>query len=139
MKFLSYGRDGGPKSNVRGFWLVEIKELFSSALLRFSDGSRDQYHSHAFDSMSWLVFGELREELLTGEVLEYRPGLRPIVTRRSTFHRVRSCGTSWVLTFRGPWAKTWLEFDPVTRILTTLTNGRKVVGRVWPDGHSEVY
>lgn len=139
MKFLSYGKDGGPKSNVSGFWFLEIKDLLSSALLRFSDGSRDQYHSHAFDSLSWLVFGKLSEELLTGEVIEYHPSLWPIVTRRSTFHRVRSCGTSLVFTLRGPWSKTWLEFDSVTRVLTTLTNGRRIIGRAWPDGYSEVY
>ena len=45
-------KDGGPDSTV---WMygIEVKWLFSILLLRFEDGSRDAYHSHAFDCVSW--------------------------------------------------------------------------------------
>lgn len=131
MKFLHYGKDGGPESTVHGFWLIEIKWLFSIALLRFSNGSRDSYHSHAFNSISWLLKGKLREYLiLIGHVLitkTYKPRIWAIVTRRNTFHRVVSEEVSWVFTIRGPWSKTWREYNPNSGTFTTLTNGRKVV------------
>lgn len=134
MRFFDKAKDGGPESNVTGYWLVEIKGLFSIAMLRFSDGTRDAYHSHAFDSLNWVLRGKVREEHVPEQIeiaghlfeaqatLEYRPSWRPILTRRSTFHRVRSIGTTWVFTLRGPWSKTWHENVNGERI--TLTHGR---------------
>ena len=130
MKFWSTSKDGGPYSTVDAYWLIECKRLFSVALLRFADGSRDAFHSHAFDSLSWLLSGNVEEEHLVGATVEHRPSLRPLVTRRSTFHRVVSRGTSWVLTFRGPWAKTWTEYDPQQSQVTVLTHGRRALYQV---------
>lgn len=127
MKLFKRGKDGGPESTVTGYWLVEMKSLVSIALLRFDHGSRESYHSHAFNCVSWLLRGSLMEQHVDGRVDNYAPGLRPIVTRRSTFHRVFSFGTSWVLTFRGPWSKTWGEFHPGAGTSSTLAHGRKVV------------
>lgn len=127
MKFFHYGKDGGPESTVHGFWFVEIKSLFSVALLRFSNGSREAYHSHAFNSKSWVLTGSLREEMLAGEHKTYKPSLRPVSTFRETCHRVISEGVSWVFTVRGPWSKTWYEIDPSKNTFTNLTHGRKVV------------
>lgn len=127
MKFLHYGKDGGPESTVHGFWLVEIKSLFSVALLRFSKGSRDSYHSHAFNCISWVLSGRLKEHLLLGRDRVYEPSLKPVFTYRDTFHRVVSEATSWVFTIRGPWAETWREYDPNIGTFTTLSDGRKIV------------
>lgn len=127
MKLFRKAKDGGPKSTVTGYWLVEIKSLFSIAILRFEDGSRDEYHSHAFNSINWVLKGRVREDLIDYKTRFYSPGLIPIITRRSTFHRVFSFGRTWVLSFRGPWSKTWEEYDPRTTEFSTLTHGRKVV------------
>jgi len=134
MKFLEVSKDGGPDSTVWAYWLFEIKWLGSIVLLRFEDGSRDAYHSHAFNSVSWLLSGELTElEVLPKEsgryfpdVTEHRPSLLPIITLRSTFHKVISLGRSWVLSFRGPWAETWLEQTPDGKQLV-LKDGRQPV------------
>lgn len=125
MKFLEKGKDGGPESNVTGYWLIEVKWLFSVVLLRFDDGSREAYHDHAFNSVSWLLTGALDEHHKDGRLQWYLPSWRPIRTPRETFHRVFSHGTSWVLSFRGPWLSTWHEW--FKGIHTTLTHGRKVV------------
>lgn len=127
MKIFAVRKDGGSESTVTGYWLIEFKSLFSIALLRFDNGSRDSFHSHAFNSISWLLSGRLNEQHTTGTVDFYQPGMKPIVTRRSTFHRVFSAGRSWVLTVRGPWAKTWREHDPVNGIDTVLASGREIV------------
>lgn len=129
MRFFHVGKDGGPYSTVTGYWLVEIKSLLSIALLKFENGSRDEYHTHAFNSISWLLRGHLREEHLHGCEYHYFPGPNPIPTLRSTFHRVFSEGTSWVLTIRGPWWEQWKEYNGLNKTLSVLVNGRVVVKR----------
>ena len=126
MKFLSKSKDGGPESSVDAYWLIEIKSLFSVAVLCFNGDGRESFHDHAFNSVSWLLKGYLREHILSGFLKYYSPSLRPIITQRKTYHRVDSYGRSWVLTFRGPWSQTWHETDFQERE-TTLTHGRKVV------------
>lgn len=130
MKFLSVSKDGGAESTVWAYWLCEIKSLFSVAMLRFEDGSRDAYHSHAFDCVSWVLSGHLTEVRVgwdTPGMYEHAPSWRPLVTRRTHLHKVVSRGRTWVLTFRGPWARKWLEYSS-TRGFETLTHGRRVVG-----------
>lgn len=126
IKLLHWGKDGGPNSKVWGFWLVGIKSLFSLALLRFDPGSREAYHSHAFNCVSWVLRGELHEHHMDGTVDFHCSGKR-ITTKRETFHKVYSVGRSWVLTLRGPWAKTWREYTS-ERGVVVLTHGREEVG-----------
>lgn len=126
MKFLSRAKDGGPESTVTGYWLVELKKLFSVVLLKFEDGSRDAYHGHAFDSINWVLSGEVEEhEFLKGS-RSHRPSWLPVVTSRDDVHKVVSRGTTWVLSLRGPWVDKWKEWVP-GRGLVTLTHGRKEV------------
>lgn len=127
MKIFYNGKDGGPESTVTGYWLVELKPLFSIVLLKFEDGSREAYHNHAFHAMSWLIKGKLVEEFLADEGQPILPSWKPIFTSRRTFHRVRSEGTSWVLSFRGPWRERWNEYLPGTEEFVVLTYGRKRV------------
>jgi len=118
-------KDGGPDSTV---WMygIEIKWLFSILLLRFEDGSRDAYHSHAFDCVSWVLRGELFEQFRARAPNRYRPSWRPIITRTYDFHKVTSIGRTWVLTFRGPWGRTWQEHIPGGDTYT-LERGRRRV------------
>ena len=127
MKFFSYGKDGGIDSKVWGFWFIEIKSLFSIVLLKFEDGTREAYHSHAFNCFSWLIKGRLLEQHLNGSIKYYRPSIFPFMTFRSTFHQVKSNKTSYVLSFRGPWAKTWQEYLPNEERFVELANGRKEI------------
>lgn len=123
---VGYGKDGGPESHVYGLFF-ECKSLFSLVLLRFNPGSRQAYHSHAFDAWSVLLRGKLVEKYLGCGV---RTHVAPcyIGTPRKTFHKVTSIGTSWVLSLRGPWQSTWNEYTR-ERGLVTLGHGRK---EVWP-------
>jgi hypothetical protein len=137
VKLFEISKDGGAESSVWAYWLCEFKSLFSVALLRFDGKSRDAYHSHAFDCVSWVLRGELREHYhpehrtIVGDkcgVKTYSASWRPVVTRRETFHKVdslRADGPTWVLTFRGPWADRWREWTR-DKGHETLTHGRKV-------------
>lgn len=137
MKLFSWMKDGGPESRVWGFFLIEWKRFFSIALLFFKDGSREAYHSHAFNAISWVLRGKLTEtrkydtrpEIVDGgvTVTDYLPSFRPIITTRSNMHRVSSTGKTWVITFRGPWADTWMEYLPKEHRFVTLTNGRQEI------------
>ena len=123
MKLFRWGKDGGPESHVYGLFF-EIKSLFTVALLRFDDGTRQAYHNHAFDAVSWLLSGYLEERFLDERnAIVHEPRLKPIVTKKEDFHQVESYGRSWVLTFRGPWNKTWKEYTH-HRGEYTLSNGR---------------
>lgn len=134
MKFFSKGKDGGPESKVTGYWLCEIKSLFSIVLLRFDHGTREAFHSHAFNAVSWVLRGFLVEKILNkklptisyDELNIYSRSIRPIITKRNTFHQVRSVGTTWVLSFRGPWSKTWEEYTEEDGEYS-LTHGRQEV------------
>lgn len=111
MKILEIDKDGGEESNAWAYWLIEWKTVFSIALLRFSGKSRECFHTHAFNAVSWVLRGELREEFINPSIAgnTYRPSWKPIITERDTFHKVSSDGDSWALTFRGPWSETWKE------------------------------
>jgi hypothetical protein len=125
-----WAKDGGPKSRVEGFWFLRSKKLGTIALMRFNDGSRDAYHSHAFGALSWLLVGELHEETMEYDgsrpVTVYRSSIKPIWTPRRRLHKVTSIGISFVLTFRGPWTDRWVEFDEDGEFVT-LTHNRMVV------------
>lgn len=125
MKLLRKAKDGGPDSTVTGYWLVEWKRLFSIVLLRFDNGTRDAFHTHAFNSLNWVLWGSLLERFRDRPPQEHEPGCFPVVTSRGTYHQVVSVGTTWVLSFRGPWAKTWREYIPATDTEYVLSDGRR--------------
>lgn len=142
MKFFHKAKDGGSESNVTGYWLIEWKGLFSIALLRFSKGSREAFHSHAFNAISWIIKGRLKEEIIEeesiflGPSIKYlEPSLVPIYTAKSRVHRVHGLEeVTWALTFRGPWDSEWYEV--LRNKVTFLTHGRKVVTTVYGSNNS---
>jgi hypothetical protein len=128
-RILFKAKDGGPESKVTGYWLIESKRVFSIVLLRFDNGSRESYHSHAFNSISWVLSGSLVEYLVDQCIVipkRYYRSIFPIHTPKKRFHKVESFGTTWVLSFRGPWDETWKEYIPGVGWLT-LGEHRKIL------------
>ena len=129
MKLFKKMKDGGPHSTVTGYWLIEWKAVFSIVLLKFEGKSRETFHTHAFNCISWLISGSLTEcfKDLSIPLKHYSPSVIPFLTKRTDFHKVDSNGTSWLLSIRGPWCKTWYETDQASPHQTrTLTSGRVV-------------
>lgn len=123
IKLFKRSHDGGKDSGVTGYWLIEWKSLFSIVILRFSKGSREAFHSHAFNALTWWIKGHVEEQFADGSRSKYwKPSLLPKLTRRGNFHRVVAYETSWAISFRGKWKKTWQEYK--NGELYTLTNGR---------------
>jgi hypothetical protein len=128
MKFFFKRKDGGKESTVTGYWLIEAKQLFSIVLLRFDQGSRDVYHSHAFAALTWWLRGEATEsELGKLGVRKWRPSFWPKYTPTSCTHKVFANKKTWALSIRGPWKNTWREYHPKTGNYIILTHGRKTV------------
>ncbi len=129
---LRVTKDGGPESTVWAHWLFEWKGFCSVVLLRFENGSRDAYHSHAFDCVSWVLWGgRLVEHRIAGpdarpgDPYLFLPGPLPVITRRAHLHKVISCRRTWVLSFRGPWQNTWREVEGGAIDAVELTHGRR--------------
>jgi len=129
MKIFSICKDGGPESNVTSFTIVEIKSLFSVMFLKFSRGTRENYHSHAFNAFTWFLSGSLIEHRIDGGKKSswYKRSLRPKMTPRHNLHKVYAYKDSWCFSIRGPWSETWTEYNEKTGQTITLTNGRKIV------------
>lgn len=121
-------KDGGDKSTVWAY-LLEFKNLFSIGVLRFEHGTREAYHSHAFNCWNAVLKGNgLLEKFIDGQPSRLHRRWRPFVVKRDDFHQVRSAGRNWLFTVRGPWSKDWKERDEIG---TThkLGWGRQVIGR----------
>jgi quercetin dioxygenase-like cupin family protein len=127
-EFFEKRKDGGDQSHVTVYFLCAIKPLFSIGLLHFADGTREAFHSHAFNAITLLLKGNFREEYLSGKMVNYTAGDIKF-TPRSRFHKVRSFGNTWALTFRGPWSNTWKEYLSEQKQFVTLTHGRNVVSQ----------
>ena len=127
MLCFSKVKDGGPNSPVDGYFLFEIKNLCSIALLKFNKGCREEFHTHAFDALTWFLWGDIEEEDVSGSTYKYTRSFFPKITKKSKNHRVKASADSWCFTIRGPWDKTWTEYNKDTDITTTFTHGRKVI------------
>lgn len=125
MKFFKRSHDGGKDSGVEGLFLVEIKSLFSIVLLSFNKGSREAYHSHAFNALTWWVRGSVVEYHVDGREIEWTPSIIPKLTRKNCFHKIYALRKSYAISFRGPWDKTWQEKR--NNEIVTLTHGRTLV------------
>lgn len=137
-KLLWGAKDGGPESKV-WMWGVESKRFGSLLLLRFAPGSREAFHTHAFNAWSWVLRGTLVEQTLPergpgwAERLHgdgttwagFGPSWRVIYTDHSRFHKVTggSAG-AWALSIRGPWRDEWREYLPEQDAQVKLVQGR---------------
>lgn len=127
MKLFSKCKDGGPKSPVDAYFLIESKRLGSIVLLKFNRGAREEFHTHAFNAWTWFLCGDLTEQDVDGTFLRYTKKLLPKSTPREKFHRVVAKRDSWCFTIRGPWVKNWMEYNDQSKIRTTFSWGRKVI------------
>ena len=125
MRFFSKVKDGGSKSPVDGYFLFELKSVCSVVLLKFNQGGREAFHTHAFNAYTWFICGSLREEKYDGSYYDYVKSVLPKYTPRDNNHRVAAIKDSWCLSLRGPWCDTWTENTETEKV--TLTHGRKVL------------
>lgn len=129
-KFFTKAKDGGPESHVTGYFLVEIKPLFSIVLLHFAEGTREAFHSHAFNALTLWLSGVVEERVMGngGEESHLWAAGQLKYTPRNCCHKIVAPKSgAWALSLRGPWVDKWREFIPSAKRVVTLTHGRKVV------------
>lgn len=118
--------DGGKESGVTGYFLIEWKPLFSIGVLHFKKGSREAFHSHAFNAVTFWLKGKVTEvKHPTNTQADFAAGLKPKYTPRENFHKVIAHEDTFALTFRGPWLDYWYEFKNGKSVV--LTHGRKIL------------
>lgn len=129
MRIWEKVKDGGPDSPVIAYVLIEIKSLFSVMVLHFT-GTRENYHSHAFNAVTVWLKGRVKEMMRDKNGVWSREWKARNVkfTPRNLLHKIFPYQDSWALSFRGPWQKYWREYNPTEKTYTTLTHGRKIVG-----------
>ena len=127
--FMCKRKDGGSESPVDAYFLIEIKDWFSIAILKFNKGGREAYHTHAFDAYTWFLKGNLVEKDVNGKYYVYERSLVPKKTLKSKNHRVTALSDSWCLTVRGKWDKTWTEYNETLDETTIFSDGRVVEGK----------
>lgn len=132
---MQWAKDGGPNSPVDAFYIIEIKSLFSIMLLRFGEGVREAFHSHAFNAWTfWISNSPIEERLMDGGLVvsNIYDKWSWKYTSRSIIHRYILGARNWALTFRGPWKKTWQEARYTLNgweITTLKTPGREIINR----------
>jgi hypothetical protein len=126
VKLFQKSHDGGADSGVTGYFLIEWKAGFSIVLLHFRAGSREAFHSHAFNALTWWLKGSVKEMFPNLSWYRWRPSFRPKLTPKHNIHKIIADRPgAWALSFRGPWDSTWKEQK--NGFETTLTHGRVIV------------
>lgn len=120
-RFWKKAPDGGKKSGVTGYFLIEHKKAFSIVLLHFQKGTREAFHEHAFNAVTLWLKGRVREWHLDGDVKDFTAGNIKF-TPRSTFHKIEALEDTWAFSVRGPWVDRWREWR--NDHFVTLTHGR---------------
>lgn len=123
-KFFAKAPDGGRDSGVTGYFLIEWKSAFSIVLLHFRPGTREAYHTHAFNAWTLWLKGRVCEHHRDRTKQEWKAGDLKF-TPRECFHKIESLGHAWALSVRGPWAGEWWEER--NGWLYRLTHGRREV------------
>ena len=132
--------DGGPTSGVVGYFLIEWKPFFSIGILRFGKGSREAYHSHAFNAITWFIWGNVTEEKADGTTKDFGPSLIPKYTPKENIHKVIAHETTYAITIRGGWEDYWYELQNDKKLTVVYTHGRKIDGMMGEmEGGHRVY
>lgn len=125
MKIFTKRHDGGLDSGVTGYWLIECKSLFSIVLLRFLPSTKEAYHSHAFNAITWWIKGTATEEFPNKPSIIWKPSFRWKVTPKTNIHRYRVEKPAWAISIRGPWETYWKEVQENKTVV--FTKHRQIV------------
>ena len=116
ISFLRLNRFEFGEQKVTQFVVFECKWLGSIIFFYFhkSDHSQDRFHTHAFNALSFKLFGEYDEHILdnekTGEFhIERRTQFFKYFPSDS-YHRIAKSNGCCTILLSGPWKKRWKEY-----------------------------
>ena len=115
------------EQKVSQFILFESKKLFSIIFFYFHrcpNKVQDRFHTHAFNALSILLWGDYEEEFLYEES-KMRSRSIFLYIPRNSFHRITRSSGCCTLLLSGPWKPTWVEYKE--GIFTEYTHNRKII------------
>ena len=116
ISILRYNRFCFGNQIVSQFVIFECKWLFSIILFYFhkSDSTQDRFHTHAFNAISFKIFGEYTEYILLDEKTEkFKIERRKTFFKffpRDSYHMIGNSNGCLTLLFSGRWKSSWKEY-----------------------------
>jgi hypothetical protein len=113
---LQYNKFTFGEQIVSQFVLFEWKRLGSIIFFYFhkSNGAQDRFHTHAFNALSFKIFGQYDEHVLLSEDTgKYRVDKRTQFFKyfpRNSYHRIANSTGCLTILFSGRWHKNWREY-----------------------------
>jgi hypothetical protein len=114
--FLRYNKFTFGNQVVSQFVVFECKWLFSIIFFYFhkSDSSQDRYHTHAFNALSFKLWGEYTEYiLLSEETGAFKVNRRTNIIQyfqRDSYHKIGNSNGCCTMLLSGPWKREWKEW-----------------------------
>lgn len=101
--------------------VFEHKRLFGILFFYFKGGEQDRFHTHAFNAISFKLFGSYTEGILNDDK-EISHRVRKEFFRyfpRNSYHSINKSKGCMTLLIQGPWKKTWKEYKNGKEVLLT--------------------
>lgn len=79
----------------------------------FKGGDQDRFHTHAFNAISFKLFGKYTEGIMDPDTKEITYRERTQIFRyfpRNSYHSINRSNGCCTFLIQGPWRKTWKEY-----------------------------
>jgi hypothetical protein len=113
--FLVYNVFNFGDQKVSQFVIFECKYFFSIIIFYFhkSNGTQDRFHTHAFNAISFKLFGKYDEYILidegTGSFTKRTRDKFLVFFPRDSYHKIGNSTGCATLLISGPWKSQWRE------------------------------
>lgn len=116
LSILKYNRFEFGKQIVSQFVIFECKYLFSIIIFYFHrcDSTQDRFHTHAFNAVSFKLFGQYTEYLLDENTMKTSKRIRKNFIQyfpRNSFHMIGNSTGCMTILLSGKWKKQWKEYN----------------------------
>jgi hypothetical protein len=116
------------------YTLFESKYIGGIWLYNWKTIEQNRFHTHAFNSLAFLLKGYYKEEIITNKGVETRivnQWLKPRFLPKNYCHRIlEAAPKTWTIVFFGKWGKNWWEYFDDTKTWVKYTWGRKKVEKI---------
>lgn len=113
------------------YTIFESKYLGGIWLYNWKTIKQNRFHTHAFNSIAFLLSGNYLEEVITDGKIKTRlvnQWLKPRFLPKNYCHRILAASTNtWTIVFFGKWIPYWWEYFADTKTWVKYGWGRKVI------------
>ena len=95
------------------FVLFEHKKLFGIIFFYFKGARQDRFHTHAFNAISFKLWGTYVEGIFNPDTKEVKFVQRYKTIKyfpRDSYYSINYSDGCCTILFQGPWKETWKEF-----------------------------